>query len=362
MPLTESQEHSSRTFSRRDWLAGIGAIAVASQIPDDKERKTPEMRPFAPNQLGITIDIAGIQWLHLDVKKTVESLLRVPGDHIRIAFPLDQIYKAEGKPADFSKFASVLDQAKRAGKTIHAQMGVKTFGWPEVHLPLWFLQKFATNPIPPGGQIDKDPRVAEFVLKHVTEVAGLVLPYLDEHDTYQIENEPFSIVSVANKRFISYDFNHLELEEVKKIDRLKDKRQTIQNLPINLQSAREYPKARDFVFAHNQIVGLNMYPQHNETGVPNGIATGVNWITAMLVAADARAHGMDVFVTEQQAAQWRGSKVQFDIKKGIEDFQKTRDRLKPSVTVIWDPQQAYAEAQKGNTAHFDALMGLGIAA
>lgn len=357
-----SHERLSRDFSRRDLLKGIGAIALASQIPDNTAERNTEMTPFAPNELGITIDVPGIHFLDLDLEKTVGALLNLRADHIRIAFPLDQIFREEGKAADFSQFANVLDQAKRAGKTIHAQMGAKTYGWPEVHLPLWFLAKFAENPIPPGGQIDKDPRVAEFILEKVTKVAELVLPYLDKNDTYQIENEPFSIVSVANKRFISYDFNHQELEAVKKLDRLKDKRKTIQNLPINLQSALEYSKAREFVFAHNQIVGINMYPQHNETRLPNTIATGVNWLAAMLVAADARTHGMDVFVTEQQAAQWRGSKVKFDVQKGIEDFQKTKDRLKPSVTVIWDAQQAYDEAQKGNPAHFEAIMGLGIAA
>lgn len=359
----EGDPRLTTQVSRRDLLQYAGATALALGLGTELAMKTtqtaPERLSFSPSQLGVNIHLAGIRHFQLDVKKTVDDLFRLPIDHVRIPLPFDEIFIKEHGNPDFSTRDQLIEKALKDGKTIHLQMGAKTIGYPEVHLPFWLVDRYGENLKPDGVQIDKNPYVAEQILQWLELCAERYLPHI-EGGSVHVENEPFSEhLKVSRDRFISQAFNKRELEIVRSADPHKNTRSYIQNLPIH---PLDYLKARDFVFENYDTVGLNIYPQYNETRFPNPVAERLLWAVISYITNDSRSHGMDVSVTEQQVAKWISSNYPFEEEKAETDIHKTQQIVKPKIMMLWDAEQTVRNRDHGDSRQFDALLALAQAA
>ncbi len=345
--------------SRRDFLRYGGATTLAIGLGAELAMKTTQIAQerlsFTPSQLGVNIHLAGIRHFKLDVKETVDTLFGLPVDHVRIPLPLDEIFiKEHGSPV-FSTRDQLIEKALKEGKTIHLQMGAKTIGYPEVHLPFWLVDRYNNDLRPDGVQIDKNPYVAEQILKWLEVCSKRYLPYI-ESGSVHVENEPFSEhLKVSRDRFISQAFNKRELEVVRSADPHKNTRSYVQNLPIH---PLDYLKARDFVFENYDTVGLNIYPQYNETRLPNQVAEKLLWTAVSCITNDARNRGMDVSVTEQQVARWISSNYPFQEEKAKADIQKTQHIVRPKIMMLWDAEQTVRNRDHGDSRQFDTLLAL----
>lgn len=336
-----SQTDLIHRLSRRSFLLGALALTQTPDIRAHEEHPYMETVRFAPSQLGLSLQPRAIRWYGLDEDKAIDHILSLPYDHVRIAFPMDHIWTAKDT-FNFSYYDRLLEKALSHGKTVHAQFGVKTFGYPEVNIAQWMFEQFPflKNPSITIGE-DKDTE--GFFLEGLTKIVSHYLSRKEFH-TIHVENEGFSKrFKGALYRSISPSFYLQEIKLIQQVD--SHKRQIVQNLPLDT------PEAARFVLNHSDIVGLNIYNQTDESFVPE-------WALRLLPARDTLfwAYIRSVFaglrlvkpneqiwVTEAQSAPWLAWDKTPAYPFSQEKFERLLSELKqlnPHILFLWDVEQA----------------------
>src|SRR5581483_7704001 len=180
-------------------------------------------------QLGININPKAMRYFGLDEKKTIQKVLSLPFSRVRVAIPFDEVLSSKSD-FDFSKTDYLIDQAIEKKKTIDLQLGIKTIGWPEFHIPLWLSKQFPTL-LSKREQIDKNDFVQGLIFEYLEQTTKRYLKY-KQIGTIQVENEAFSKrLEVTNYRYLSTDFHKKETAVIQKQNKLK--RPLVQNLPLD---------------------------------------------------------------------------------------------------------------------------------
>jgi hypothetical protein len=300
------------------------------------------MMKFSCAKLGINIHLAGIRHFGLDEKKTVETMLSLPYQHVRIPIPYDEIAPKKGT-WDFAKRDWVITEALKKNKTIHLQLGAKTIGWPEVWLPKWLTDE-QTYVHKPYACIDEKKQVQDFLLEAL-ETALKQYIKLSHLGSIHIENEAFCRrLSVANYRYISFDFHQQELAIVKKHN--KKHIPVLQNLPLN--HLFDMLQSLQYVFLHSDIIGLNIYNQHSTSEFKKRINT--IGITAVLpfIKHLSRLLQKRIYITELQTAAWlsKGKPIAPFSHTVFKHTLHNCFRNNAEIVFLWDVEQILAYGTK----------------
>lgn len=239
------------------------------------------------------------QYLGLDPKETALAIFDdLKTKQIRLIMPWNEVEAARPGLFDFSFFDWFVKEAEKRGVKLVINIGPRTAGWPEFHLPEWTLELSETER-------------NNAALREIRKVVGR---YRNSPavEIWQIENEPF--------------FNWKQLEDVEKIygikfkvpDRefLANEIKTVRSLsdkPIiitdsgELSDWREASKAGDYFgptlyrFVWQRIYGkfgVRLY---------YGYRPLFGWISPSYYHNKAKDLGLDlgkVFISELQAEPW----------------------------------------------------------
>lgn len=342
----------SEKLTRRQFLQKGGILAtgiLAASMQDQERHISSDIPQFASEILGTNVSARAIEWYGLPLEKTLDNIFSLPGKRVRIAIPFDEVHPKE-KEWYFDKADLIIQKAIDHGKIINLQIGVKTIGYPEVHIPLFLRQQFPYL-MDPNTQIDQDPHVQEHILTYLDKVSKRYLS-LSGISTIHVENEAFSKnLPVARGRYITTDFNEQEIAVVKDNDPFK--RPIVQNLPIDT------PRFIPYVLDHANIVGVNVY---NQAGNAPYVQNILHFVThpffAPLLSMAKNKYGTQLFVTEYQTAPWINEHRQpvhpFELATAVSGLRDVQ-RVNPDGLFLWDIEQVMWRAQQGETKALEVI-------
>lgn len=287
-----------------------------------------DMIPFGPKQLGINIHYRNYKWYGLDSKKTLQELMKLPFQHVRIPIPYDEVNPKKGV-WDFSTRDYIVEQALKQKKIIHLQVGLKTIGYPEFNIPRWLSDLFPSL-ITPRSKITPTPQLQQYLFEYLQKTAERFFP-VKEIASIHGENEAFSKrLHVSNFRSLSPNLVKQEVALIRNLDRYH--RPIIQNFPFDT------PEAGFHSISQSDIIGINIYNQFFESE----LLKKIYWPAMNLTIQTLKLLGKRIIITEFQVAPWISSDKQpaypFSEKKVEEGFLKLKN-LKPQLVFLWDVEQ-----------------------
>lgn len=277
--------------------------------------------------LGINMEFGAQRFFGLPEKETVDQILALPFEHLRLSIPFSEV-RPTPTTWDFKRRDFVMEEAIKLKKKIHLQIGIKTTGWPEVHVPKWLVEKYPYL-MEKGCQLDKDPDVRKYTLEYLAKVIERYGKY-KEIVSIHIENEAFSKrLQVSNYRFISKSFWEEEIALVRKLDKLK--RPLVQNIPIDT------PENIRYVLKNADIVGFNIYNQINHPSLR------LYWLYIQGVMKLVKRAKKPIMITEYQTAAWlhgnKTARYEFTEKRFKEGLTKIQRMTPEAIIFLWGIEQ-----------------------
>lgn len=339
-------EHTSlsafdQAMSRRTFLkaAGVAALTLASSEISDQKEVVPTMIHFPKSQVGVNLHLAGIRGFGLNEAETVKQMFAMRLSRVRIPIPWDEVEQKKGV-WDFAKRRALIQEAKDKGLSVDLQIGIKTIGWPEIHVPKWLYDEPGLSYIAESNvQLDANPDLKKPTEKYLAAVTEqIILPFQDSLATIQVENEPFSKhLEVSRNRHISPTFNAWEREFIRKETGYEGP--FVQNVPFD--TWRNIPAALDAA----DIIGFNIYTQHTNK-FENPIFKQGYWAGVNALAGLVRVAGKKVRITEFQMAPWLDGNrkpVSTFTLEGIVDALQHVQEIDPEEGIYqWDVEQILA--------------------
>ena len=192
-----------RTWKRAMAVAGAAAaLPVVSEVrvrradrPSTERWRDVPVAPRGGALLGISFRSPQVEALGLDQAATLQRLLELPFDLVRIGAYWNRL---EDRPGRFrpDELDAQIDAAEAAGKRIIVCVGaVKSFGYPEFFVPAHHLR----DPLPEGTLIEPETRPA--LLEAATAfVGGVVERYRDRNAivAWQVEHEAVDPLGVEH--------------------------------------------------------------------------------------------------------------------------------------------------------------------
>ena len=310
-----------RTWKRAMAVAGAAAaLPVVSEVrvrradrPSTERWRDVPVAPRGRTLLGISFRSPQVEALGLDQAATLQRLLELPFDLVRIGAYWNRL---EDRPGRFrpDELDAQIDAAEAAGKRIIVCVGaVKTFGYPEFFVPAHHLR----DPLPEGTLIEPETRPA--LLEAATAfVGGVVERYRDRNAivAWQIEHEAVDPLGVEHSWRLSERFVRREVEAARAAD---PSRPIVMNgfLPTSLPvRAQQWWRTRDqgdsLSVAQRlaDVVGVDFYPRHavatvgNRTCYLDGSRTPWQQRRRRRLFAWAAEPGRRLMITEGQAEPW----------------------------------------------------------
>jgi hypothetical protein len=344
MALTDSifkRKATRRNFLRGAALAGMGLAYRA--LDDTYFRESEALKPFSPDQLGVSINARSIRSFDLDIEKTLDQLLALPGKHVRIPVPFNEVEGRRGR-FNFSSVDRIVEKALHADKLIDIQFGAKTFGFPEVHVPNWLTERYPYLNSS-GVVLDREPVVQDYILEYLDRSAARYLP-IESVKSIHVENEGLlRHLDVARGRYVSLEFNKREIELVKSHDSYD--RPVVQNIAVT--HPLDFDKLPR-IMETCQTVALNIYNQYNHTFFPNSWHKWWLWTNVDAAFQAARLWNKDVIVSEYQTSEWidKNRKYHFDWQTFLDGLVNLQKR-QPKVVYLWDVEQVLWRAATENS-------------
>jgi hypothetical protein len=310
----------------------VAALAAGKVAGHHLERPA-ALKPIPPEQLGVSINTRSIRAFDLDIEKTLNELLALPGKHVRIPVPFNEVARARGR-YNFASVDRIVEKALRANKSIDIQFGAKTFGYPEVHVPRWLTERYPYL-LRSGVALDEDPAVQAHILEYLDRVAERYLP-VGAVTSIHVENEGLlRHVAVARDRYVSFEFNQRERAAVTAHDR--HSRPLVQNIAVT--NPHDFDKTAR-IMRESDVVALNIYNQYNHTIVPDFAHMWWLWTNVEAAFRAARLAGKEIIVSEYQTSEWidRKRKYRFDWEKFLDGL-VTLQRLQAKIIYLWDVEQ-----------------------
>lgn len=283
-------------------------------------------------EFGININLRNLSWYGLPEIKTIDALLNLPFTHVRIPIPLDEVLPTRNT-WDFAKRDLLIEKALKKNKTIHLQLGLKTIGYPEAHIPPWLLGQ-CPSLNKKHCVLDQETQVQEIILEYLDRCAKKYFS-IQEIATLHIENEAFSKrLSVTNYRSISQQFYEKELAFIKQKDTYH--RPIIQNMPFDT------PEKIPYVLKNSDIIGLNIYNQYNPTPLSQAVITTLGNVAITGVSVLNKVLQKRIYITEYQTAHWltadKTPASPFSQQLFLNGLQQLK-KLNPEIIFLWDMEQ-----------------------
>ena len=329
-PKDQPQDRKWRGLSRRALVrlgVGLGVTLAATPvvaIGDDFRIATPEV-PFSDDWATMPIQARGSALLGisfrplktaafgLPVRPTLSKLMQYPMQMVRLGAYWNLI-ETQPNVFDFGELDWQLDTVEQAGAQVVLNVGaVKTFGFPEFHVPLHYMPQ----PFPDGTVIGADgyPTLAAAAVAFVERV-------VDRYKTrpsivaWQLENEPLEPIYFVHNWSLSRSLVELELAALRRQDPARPV-MINGNLPpalgeTILQAWYTRAQGDSLALASDvaQVLGVDVYPRVALAAVGDKTlyldTTGAPWnqLYRNRLADSARSHGRRVMVAEGQAEPW----------------------------------------------------------
>jgi Beta-galactosidase len=328
--LTLHKGQQQRRLSRRALVRlgvclGLGLVSVPIiVIGDDFRIATPEVpfsndwatmpiQPRGSALLGISFRPLKTAAFGLPLRPTLSKLLEYPIQMVRLGAYWNLI-ETHPNVFDFGDLDWQLDAVEQAGAQVILNVGaVKTFGFPEFHIPAHHMPQ----PFPDGTVIGpKDyPDLAAAAVAFIERVVDRYAKRLSIV-AWQVENEPLEPIYFVHNWSLSRDLVQLELDALRRQDPVRPV-MINGNLPTALGEeilqawvTRGQGDSLQLASDVAQLIGLDVYPRVAIAGLGAKTlyldSTDAPWDQGDRdrVAAAARSHAQRVLVAEGQAEPW----------------------------------------------------------
>jgi hypothetical protein len=233
---------------------------------------------------------------------------------IRLGINWNRVIDRTGK-FDFSYYRPFLGYCIRKKLDICLNLGpIKTFGWPEEHIPAGVLSSLSRQP----KEVTKDSELAKSALRYLKQL----VTYLKKEYT-PTEISCLSIVQLDNEPFNTFGKHRLTLQQDYLLESIRYAAETFSSAKILVSSAetRNIKNVRNLIVkAHKEldidkrrfICGINYY--YNlphfirlpKVGPVDSITQTnfLQWSTAYENIQYSRKYGYQIEITEAQFEQW----------------------------------------------------------
>lgn len=354
-----SQQALHMQLSRREFMKIVTATGITTMqltlLDNYYTRKdmgmTKEPAQFSPSQIGYNINRANISWLvgntHREVETIVKQIMDMPGENVRIPLPFHEVM-ADPKHPHFETIDWVIDMAIAKGKQVHLQMGIKTFNWPEVHIPAWMYEKYPALRGP--GAVDQLAPIKPIVMEYLQACRERYLTnnmYKDTITSIQVDNEAFSKRLPVTDKFVSPAFNKEELELIKIGDPFH--RPILQNIPWDT------PEHIPHVFQTSDIVGFNVYNQYQHHA---WLPLSLLWPALRMAKVAADVFGKEFWIPEYQAGAWLNGDKKPVYPYSLEAFNQGLHKVKqlnPKKIFFWAAELHIAAKDKEHLSRLHSM-------
>lgn len=325
----------------------------------------PASRPLRrPAVLGTTFSQLQCAYLGLDYRTTFRQICQLGFDRIRLCSYWNEIEPIENQ-FDFTVLDWLLEESDRQGIELVLAVGMKTPRWPEFHFPNWLSDRYHTGKS--QQPIDqRNPAVAEYALRFIESVVNHTRQSA-RIGYWQIENEPFTHLEIAGGRFLSHEFVHQEVQQVRQLARSDQKIVLTGSIVLPFADDPEDEAAFQACLKTADAVGLNVYSK-----VPIGQTKfyiepqPAFWQTLYDWRQQLRQNNKAAWIAEAQAEPWEPN--QLVATQGIQHpssspaqaialVQKLVE-LEYDTILLWGCEYWYWHLQQGRSDWWNAMQEL----
>ena len=236
---------------------------------------------------------------------TFATLLRETGArHVRISAQWDEVEPVEGQ-FDFALPDALLETAQEHDARVLLTVGIKAQRHPEYYIPGWALEDLELEH---GAVVTDDPLLRERALRMVEAVVRHVVnsPAIE---AWGADNEPYVPSARANMWRLGRDFVQEEIAIIRANDPL--------GRPVVVNQAQHhawdrYDTQRAWILEDADVLAISFYPFRNHR------VLGIDFVVPIPELGpihpnyaahrkEAHAHGLEYWITEQQAEPWASS-------------------------------------------------------
>ncbi|HEV2216470.1 MAG TPA: hypothetical protein VGV88_02750 [Candidatus Dormibacteraeota bacterium] len=233
--------------------------------PVDASWKHLPIKPRGTTKLGFSLRPRQIESFGLNVQETLEALLALPFELVRLPAYWNQI-EARAGGFDTSDLERQLAAAERAGKQVILAIGaVKNFGYPEFYVPPHQL----AQPLPEGSVVR--PSTHADLLAGATRFIHRVVERFRDRSTivaWQLEHESVDPLGVEHSWRLGADFVERELDALRGADPTRPVMMSGFLPTSSVVRLSQWWQTRDqgdsLAVARRlaDIVGIDYYPRH----------------------------------------------------------------------------------------------------
>lgn len=296
-------------------LLSEARLRRADQPLTEAWRRVP-IRARGSCELGLSFRPLQAEALGLNPETAFDRLLKEPVPLIRMGAYWNRI---ETRPGTFNseELDARLEMAVAAGKRVILAVGaIKTFGYPELHLP----RHLAPQGLPEGALIS--PASHPGLAAAAQHFVGWVVDRYRSNPAitaWQVENEALDPLGVEHSWRLSLDFIAAEADIVRRVDRSRPVLMSgfvPLSAPVRVTQWWRTRGQGDSLAGARALadqVGLDLYPRHAVAAV--GTRTlyldggAMPWSRLGKRRLTAAAGGRPVLVTEGQAEPWEAVTV-----------------------------------------------------
>lgn len=306
-------------------------------------------------KIGTTFARGYCQYLGLDPKKSLDEIIKLDLNPIRVGIYWEEVEIKPGK-FDFSNFDWIIDKLTRAKIDIILAVGAKTPRWPEFHLPEFIKNKYDFK------NKEKINSLVFFqdVIKYLKAVLGhygniSAIKYI------QVENEPFEPFG-PNKRIIHPDFLVKEIEHVKTLIKkpLVCTNGGLDPLPVWLAKlSGKYQRLQKCLVQNVDYIGLDVYPIIPQKFLGKFYyfkANQSHWNKLAQIKKQIESSSKHAWITELQAEPWEPKSMETKNPLGnpsctpelVKEYLKKAREIGFEVILLWGAEFWLACAKDKN--------------
>jgi hypothetical protein len=289
--------------------------------------------------IGTTYSHTEINWLKLDPKQSLDDVLGMGFDILRLGCYWKEI-QPTATQFDFSTIKNILDHCQEQNQRVVLTVGMKAPRWPEFYIPDWVQ---ATQPM------DAQQQVLAFIGKTVDELQSY-----RNIIAWQVENEPCDPSGPNQWRLPE----RLVLDEVQLVRQHDPCRPIILNLwGDNIVRRPDFSVIQEIA----DVIGIDLYyKQPNTDGSYHGPKYW-DWQLAQFCQGLNRC----LWITELQAEPWENDeKIRFSTNPPSmnpsllrQNVQRTR-KINPQVILLWGCEYWLWQKDRGNSDLFNEVLEL----
>ncbi len=313
-------------------------------------------------QLGTTFSQIQCEYLNLDYRETLQSVLTIKFNYIRVCAYWSEIEPHEGH-YNFSKLDTIINTISNTNTQIILAIGMKSPRWPEFHFPEWIKKKYNTNlaHVPIDTQADLSQCAFNFIQKVLERYKKNA-----KISHIQIENEAFNNFPFTGNKFVSRAFVKRAVAQTRVIS--PEKKILLSNA-INLAPFDwnfSYNNAFNKNTALADTIGVNVYTKVPVSPDHYIEPTFLYWWKLSKWQKKMQHEGIEPWITEAQAEPWEYQSAVHTQKaeypsaspQRTEALVKKLAELNFQTILLWGCEYWYWSKLQGNEQWWSSIIAL----